>query len=106
MTVKRRVFKQYYGYVDSKNCPVNVANKHIYGAVHHEFIANEGIKPTCDPNGVYSVKRTCAELGISHKTLRKYRERGYIRPINPDNVCRPKYLGQSIIDCWNILIAL
>lgn len=44
MTVKRRVFKQYYGYVDSKNCPVNVANKHIYGAVHHEFIANEGIK--------------------------------------------------------------
>ena len=64
------------------------------------------LKPTCDPNGVYSVKRTCAELGISHKTLRKYRERGYIRPINPDNVCRPKYLGQSIIDCWNILIAL
>lgn len=44
MTVKRRVFKQYYGYVGSKNCPVNVANKHIYGAVHHEFIANEGIK--------------------------------------------------------------
>ena len=26
------------------NYPVNVANKHIYGAVHHEFIANEGIK--------------------------------------------------------------
>ena len=25
------------------------------------------LKPTCAPNGVYSVKRTCAELGISHK---------------------------------------
>lgn len=29
------------------------------------------MKPTCDPNGVYSVKRVCAELGISYKTLRK-----------------------------------
>lgn len=25
------------------------------------------LKPTCDPEGVYSVKRTCAELGVSHK---------------------------------------
>jgi DNA-binding cell septation regulator SpoVG len=28
------------------------------------------IRPACDPNGVYSVKRTCAELGISNKTLK------------------------------------
>ena len=41
------------------------------------------MKPTCDPNGVYSVKRVCAELGISYKTLRKYRESGYIKPLNP-----------------------
>lgn len=61
------------------------------------------IKPTCDPGGVYSVKRTCAELGISHKTLRKYRSCGYIRPLNPNNTSRPKYSGQAIIDCWNIL---
>ena len=58
------------------------------------------MKPTCDPNGVYSVKRVCAELGISYKTLRKYRESGYIKPLNPGNVYRPKYSGQSIIDCW------
>ena len=32
------------------------------------------IRPACDPNGVYSVKRTCAELGISNKTLKKYRD--------------------------------
>lgn len=44
------------------------------------------MKPTCDPNGVYSVKRVCAELGISYKTLRKYRESGYIKPLNPGNV--------------------
>lgn len=47
------------------------------------------MKPTCDPNGVYSVKRVCAELGISYKTLRKYRESGYIKPLNPGNVYRP-----------------
>ena len=32
--------------------------------------------PTCDPEGVYSVKRTCAELGVSYKTLRKYKSSG------------------------------
>lgn len=64
------------------------------------------LKPKCDPNGVYSVKQTCMELGISHKTLRKYKKCGYIKPVNPNNVCRPKYSGQSIIDCWLILTAL
>ena len=64
------------------------------------------LKPTCNPDGVYSVKRTCAELGISHKTLQKYREKGYIMPINPQNISRPKYTGQSIIDCWDILARL
>ena len=49
------------------------------------------LKPTCDPDGVYSVKRTCAELGVSHKTLRKYRDNGYIRPLNPQNLSRPEY---------------
>ena len=64
------------------------------------------IRPACDPNGVYSVKRTCAELGISNKTLKKYTENGYIQPLNPNNVSRPKYSGQSIIDCWNLLSTL
>lgn len=64
------------------------------------------LKPTCDPNGVYSVKRTCAELGVSHKTLRRYRENGYIKPVNPDNSKRPKYSGQSIIECWYTLTKL
>lgn len=50
--------------------------------------------PTCDPEGVYSVKRTCAELGVSYK------------PLNPDNASRPKYSGQSIIDCWKLLTTL
>lgn len=64
------------------------------------------LMPTCAPDGVYSVKRTCAELGISHKTLRKYRENGYIKPINPENLSRPKYSGQAIIDCWKKVTAL
>lgn len=59
--------------------------------------------PTCNPDGVYSVKRTCAELGVSYKTLRKYRECGYIKPMNPDNAVRPLFSGQAIIRCWEIL---
>lgn len=64
------------------------------------------LEPTCDPNGVYSAKRTCAELGVSYKTLRKYKEQGYIKPVNPNNASRPKYSGRSIIDCWNILATI
>ena len=62
--------------------------------------------PTCDPNGVYSVKRTCAELGVSHKTLMKCRKNGYIIPLNPGNIFRPKYSGESIINCWYRLIRI
>lgn len=58
-------------------------------------------RPIIDPQGVYSVKRTCAELGVSYKTLRRYRICGYIKPINPENIHRLKYTGQSIVDCWN-----
>lgn len=64
------------------------------------------IKPTCNPFGVYSAKRTCAELGVSYKTLLKYRVSGFITPLNPDNPHRPKYSGQAIIDCWTILTKL
>ena len=57
-------------------------------------------KPIVDPQGIYTVKRTCAELGVSYKTLRKYRVRGHIPPVNPQNTRRLKYSGQSIMDCW------
>lgn len=57
-------------------------------------------RPTVDPLGVYTVKRTCAELGVCYKTLRKYRMNGYIQPINPVTSRRLKYSGQSILDCW------
>ena len=57
-------------------------------------------RPLVDPMGVYSVKRTCAELGVSYKTLRKYRVCGHITPVNPQNTRRLKYSGQSILDCW------
>lgn len=63
-------------------------------------------KPQCSPEGVYSVKRTCLELGICRNTLLKYRAYGYIKPLNPDNHIRPKYSGKSIIDCWNLLKTL
>ncbi|MCM1311097.1 MAG: DNA-binding protein [Bacteroides sp.] len=58
-------------------------------------------RPTCDPEGVFSVKRTCAELGVCHKTLRKLRSLGLIEPVNPGNRARLKYTGRSIIDCWD-----
>lgn len=57
-------------------------------------------KPIVDPLGVYSVKRACAALEVSYKTLRKYRMNGHIQPINTDNLHRLKYTGQSILDCW------
>ena len=57
-------------------------------------------RPSVDPLGVYSVIRTCAELGVCYKTLRKYRMNGYIQPINPITSRRLKYSGQSILDCW------
>ena len=59
----------------------------------------ERIKTIGRPFGVYSVKRTCAELGVCYKTLRKYRMNGYIQPINPITSRRLKYSGQSILDC-------
>ena len=55
-------------------------------------------KPIVDPLGVYSVKRACAALEVSYKTLRKYRMNGHIQPINPDNLHRLKYTGPSILD--------
>lgn len=57
-------------------------------------------RPMCDPKGVFSVKLTCAELGICHKTLRKLRRSGLISPCN-NNPRRLKYTGQSILDCWD-----
>ena len=58
------------------------------------------IKPTCHPEGVYSGKRVCYELGICYKTLRKYKKIGLIKPLNPENRLRSKYSGESIINCW------
>lgn len=59
--------------------------------------------PKCNPDGVYSVKRACAELGVSHKTFLKYRAMGLITPLNPGNLHRPVFSGRAIIDCWNKL---
>ncbi|MCH5239415.1 MAG: DNA-binding protein [Muribaculaceae bacterium] len=58
------------------------------------------IKPSCHPEGVYSGKRACYELGICYKTLTKYKNMGLIKAINPGNRYRLKYSGQAIIDCW------
>ena len=58
-------------------------------------------RPTPNPDGRYSVKSTCYLLGVCHKKLQQLRRAGLITPINLDNVARPKYSGQSIIDCWD-----
>lgn len=59
--------------------------------------------PNCLPAGIYCAKRTCAELGVCYKTLRKYVRRGYIQPVNPNNHFRPRYSGKAIIECWKTL---
>lgn len=64
------------------------------------------LQPKCNPEGIYCVKRACAELGVSFKTFRRYREMGLIAPVNPQNRYRPKFSGRSIIDCWKRLTTL
>ena len=60
----------------------------------------ERIKTIGRPFGSLFSKKTCAQLGVYYKTLRKYRMNGYIQPINPITSRRLKYSGQSILDCW------
>lgn len=67
----------------------------------NEILIMTELPPKCNPDGIYSVKRACAELGVSHKTFLKYRAIGLILPVNPNNAKRPKYTGRSIIDCWH-----
>lgn len=58
-------------------------------------------RPTCDPAAVFCVKRTAAELEISVRCLCNYRHKGLITPIDPKNIRRLLYTGQSVIDCWD-----
>lgn len=58
-------------------------------------------QPQCKPEGIYSAKRACYELGICYKTLKKYKDLGIIKALNPGNKYRLKYSGQAIIDCWH-----
>lgn len=62
--------------------------------------------PQCKPEGIYSAKRACYELGICYKTLRRYRRLNLIIPLNPDNKFRSKYSGSAIIACWENLVKL
>lgn len=54
----------------------NKAGQVFLSYIHNDFIIMKEIRPACDPNGVYSVKRTCAELGISNKTLKNTEKTG------------------------------
>lgn len=71
-----------------------------------EYALMKELAPKCDPNGVYSVKRVCMELGVCHKTFMRYRVKGLIQPLNPGNSRRPVFSGQAIIECWNKLIKI
>ncbi len=71
-----------------------------------EYVLMRELEPKCDPEGVYSVKRTCVELGICHKTFLKYRAKGLIKPLNPGNSRRPVFSGKSIIECWKKLTTI
>ncbi|EJW98085.1 hypothetical protein EVA_13809 [gut metagenome] len=55
---------------------------------------------------MYTTKRVCAELGVCYKTLRSYRMKGLIQPVNPTATRRFKYTGQSILDCWSKICLL
>lgn len=71
-----------------------------------EYVLMKELEPNCAPEGVYSVKRTCLELGICHKTFLKYRAKGFIKPLNPGNSRRPVFSGKSIIECWKKLTTI
>ena len=71
-----------------------------------EYVLMKELEPKCDPEGVYSVKRACMELGVCHKTFLKYRNNGLIEPLNPGNSRRPVFSGKSIIECWKKLTTI
>ena len=57
------------------------------------------LQPKCNPEGIYCVKRACAELGVSFKTFRRYREMGLIAPVNPQN----RVLGAAHFAVYKVL---
>lgn len=65
----------------------------------------KNIRPALNPKELFNVKAVQAALGVSAKTLRKYREQGLIFPINPGSE-RPRFSGESIMQCWDKAICL
>lgn len=55
-------------------------------------------RPVLPPDNIYNVKEVCYYLTIDPKTLKIYRDLGYIRPLNPASK-RPVFTGESIMKC-------
>lgn len=60
--------------------------------------------PDIPVDEVYTVKETCAILGIARATLLKCKRLGWIRQINSDNTIRPRYTGAEIRRCWENIV--
>ena len=58
--------------------------------------------PDVDPEQVFTVKETCAILGVCKDTIADRRKRGLIKPVNPKAERRFKYKGSAIIRLWKI----
>lgn len=62
-------------------------------------------RPIVGKADIFDVKRAAKILGVCTKTIRKYRELGLISPVNPHSL-RPKYSGQSLMQCWDRAVQL
>ena len=58
-------------------------------------------RPTCDPEGVFSVKENLCRTWRVSQDFTKTAPLGLIEPVNPGNRARLKYTGRAIIDCWD-----
>lgn len=59
-------------------------------------------EPNVPPTARFSVKQTCAILGICRNTLRRYTQNGLIKENRRMSNLRPYYTGKAIHDCWRI----
>lgn len=58
------------------------------------------IQPQVNKEARYSIKETCAFLGIHRHTLRAWTESGLVKSITRKSNGRPAYKGIDILSCW------
>lgn len=56
--------------------------------------------PNLPSKWVYTAKEVCGELGISPRSLRRYKSYGWIDQNNEEEAFRPLYSGAAVNKLW------